>query len=43
MLFDIPNDPGEQSDLDIYQPEALAALREEFRRWNDRDAARGLL
>ncbi|HEY5940122.1 MAG TPA: sulfatase-like hydrolase/transferase [Gemmatimonadales bacterium] len=34
MLYDIPNDPGEQSNLDIYQPEALAALREEFRRWN---------
>jgi arylsulfatase A-like enzyme len=35
MLFDIPNDPGEGSDLDIYQPQALASLREEFRRWND--------
>jgi arylsulfatase A-like enzyme len=35
MLFDIPNDPGERSDLGIYQPRALASLREEFRRWND--------
>jgi arylsulfatase A-like enzyme len=35
MLFDIPDDPGEGSDLDIYQPQALASLREEFRRWND--------
>jgi arylsulfatase A-like enzyme len=34
MLFDIPNDPGERSDLDIYQPQALTSLREEFRRWN---------
>jgi arylsulfatase A-like enzyme len=34
MLFDIPNDPGERSDLDIYQPQALISLREEFRRWN---------
>jgi arylsulfatase A-like enzyme len=35
MLYDIPNDPGERADLDIYQPRALASLREEFRRWND--------
>jgi len=35
MLFDVPNDPGDRSDLDIYQPRALASLREEFRRWND--------
>ena len=34
MLYDIPNDPGERSNLDIYQPQALAALREEFGRWN---------
>ena len=34
MLFDIPNDPGERADLDIYQPQALTSLREEFRRWN---------
>jgi arylsulfatase A-like enzyme len=34
MLFDIPNDPGERSDLDIYRPQALTSLREEFRRWN---------
>jgi hypothetical protein len=34
MLFDIANDPGERSDLDIYQPQALTSLREEFRRWN---------
>jgi arylsulfatase A-like enzyme len=36
MLFDIPNDPGERSDLDSYQPQALTSLREEFRRWNTR-------
>ena len=36
MLFDIPNDPGESADLDIYQPRALMALREEFREWNNR-------
>ena len=36
MLFDIPNDPGERADLDIYQPRALTSLREEFRLWNDR-------
>jgi arylsulfatase A-like enzyme len=35
MLYDIPNDPGERSNLDIYQPGTLAALREEFRRWNE--------
>jgi len=35
MLYDIPNDPGERSDLDIYQPSELTALREEFRRWNE--------
>ena len=35
MLFDIANDPGERSDLDIYQPATLTSLREEFRRWND--------
>jgi arylsulfatase A-like enzyme len=35
MLFDIPNDPGERSDLHSYQATALASLREEFRRWND--------
>jgi arylsulfatase A-like enzyme len=34
LLFDIPNDPGERSDLDIYQPQTLTSLREEFRRWN---------
>jgi arylsulfatase A-like enzyme len=34
MLFDIPADPGERADLDIYQPVKLAALREQFRRWN---------
>ena len=36
MLFDIPNDPGERSNLDIYRPRELVTLREEFRRWNDR-------
>ena len=36
MLFDIPNDPGERADLDIYQPGRLTSLREEFRQWNDR-------
>jgi arylsulfatase A-like enzyme len=36
MLFDIPNDPGEGSDLDIYQPRILGSLREEFGRWSDR-------
>ena len=35
MLFDIPSDPGERSDLDIYRPRELAALREDFRRWNE--------
>jgi len=35
MLFDIPNDPGERSNLDIYQPGALASLREEFGQWNN--------
>ena len=35
MLFDIPNDPGERSDRDIYQPRALTSLREEFGQWND--------
>jgi arylsulfatase A-like enzyme len=35
MLFDIANDPGERSDLDIYQPGRLTSLREEFSRWND--------
>ena len=35
MLFDIPNDPGERSDLDIYQPRALTSLQAEFRQWND--------
>ena len=34
LLFDIPNDPGERADLAAYQPEKLARLREEFRRWN---------
>jgi arylsulfatase A-like enzyme len=36
MLFDIPNDPGERSDRDIYEPAVMSALREEFRQWNDR-------
>ena len=36
MLFDIPNDPGESADLDIYQPRALTSLQEEFRQWSDR-------
>jgi arylsulfatase A-like enzyme len=35
MLYDIPSDPGERSDLDIYQPGELTAMREEFRRWNE--------
>jgi arylsulfatase A-like enzyme len=35
MLFDIPNDPGERSDLDIYQPRALTSLQADFRQWND--------
>lgn len=35
MLFNIAEDPGERSDLDIYQPRALMALREEFRQWNE--------
>ncbi|MBA3759060.1 MAG: sulfatase-like hydrolase/transferase [Gemmatimonadales bacterium] len=35
MLFDIPNDPGERSNLDIYQPGALVSLREEFGQWNN--------
>jgi arylsulfatase A-like enzyme len=34
LLFDIPNDPGERADLAPYQPEKLAQLREQFRRWN---------
>ena len=34
LLFDIPNDPGERADLAAHQPEKLASLREEFRRWN---------
>jgi arylsulfatase A-like enzyme len=34
LLFDIPSDPGERSDLDVYQPERLASLREQFRQWN---------
>lgn len=36
MLFDIPNDPGERSDLNVYQPRALTSLREEFGQWNDK-------
>ena len=36
LLFDIPNDPGERADLAAYQPEKLAQLREEFRRWDSR-------
>ncbi len=35
MLFDIPNDPGERSDRDIYQPRELTSLRDEFRKWNE--------
>ena len=34
LLFDIPNDPGERADLAPYQPEKLAQLREQLRRWN---------
>jgi arylsulfatase A-like enzyme len=34
LLFDIRNDPGERADLDVYQPERLASLREQFSRWN---------
>lgn len=34
LLFDISNDPGERADLAPYQPEKLAQLREQFRRWN---------
>lgn len=34
LLFDIPNDPGERADLDVYQPEMLASMREQFSRWN---------
>ncbi len=40
MLFDIPNDPGEQSDRDIYEPATLTALREEFRQWSNRMLSR---
>ncbi len=34
LLFDIANDPGEGSNLDIYQPERLNSLRQQFSRWN---------
>jgi arylsulfatase A-like enzyme len=34
LLFDVSNDPGERADLDVYQPDRLASLREQFRQWN---------
>jgi arylsulfatase A-like enzyme len=34
LLFDIPNDPGERANLNVYQPEILTSLREQFIRWN---------
>jgi arylsulfatase A-like enzyme len=34
LLFDIPTDPGERADLAAYQPEKLAQLAEDFRRWD---------
>jgi arylsulfatase A-like enzyme len=34
LLFDVPSDPGERADLDVYQPERLASLREQFTQWN---------
>src|SRR5262245_31265208 len=41
-LFDIPSDPGERADLATYEPETLAALRAEFRAWNQQMLPRPL-
>jgi arylsulfatase A-like enzyme len=35
-LFDLSQDPGERADLASYDPDTLAALRAEFRAWNQK-------